>query len=228
MILKSKEEFEQYFNKEYTLKYYLFVLTFGMVDNLGKNMMLNTWDGEIWYPCFYDLDTCLALDNSGYVKFDVDIEMEKGTYNTSGSKLWTKVGRVFKDEIEAMYRDMRSKTFKEDKLFSILLDEQIDQIPELLYNDDGQKKYIDHPEYIHMLHGSRREHMRKWLTERLLYLDSKMGYELNTRDSITVRANKTGYVEFKIKTYSPMYVKVKWRNDNDSIQFISHFTIKIQ
>ena len=59
---KFKAEFEQYFNKEYTLKYYLFVLTFAMVDNLGKNMMLNTWDGEIWYPCFYDLDTCLALD----------------------------------------------------------------------------------------------------------------------------------------------------------------------
>ena len=213
-----REHFDEYLDKEYTFKYYLFVLTMGMVDNLGKNMMINTWDGNIWYPCFYDLDTCLSLDNSGYIKFDVDIEVEAKTYNTSGSQLWTKVGRVFKNELAAMYRDMRSKTFKEDKLFSVLLDEQIDQIPELLYNDDSQKKYLDHPEYIHMLHGSRREHMRKWLTERLLYLDSKFDYEMNTKEAITVRANKEGYVEFNIKTYSPMYIKVKWRNDADSIK----------
>ena len=35
---------------------------------------------------------------------------------------------------------------------------------------------------------------------------------MHTKESITVRANKKGRVEFKIKTYSPMYIKVKWRN----------------
>ena len=50
---KFKAEFEQYFNKEYTFKYYLFVLVMGMADNLGKNKMLNTWDGKIWYPKYY-------------------------------------------------------------------------------------------------------------------------------------------------------------------------------
>ena len=214
-----KREFEQYFNKEYTLKYYLFTLVFGMVDNLGKNMMLNTWDGNIWYPCFYDLDTCLALDNSGYIKFDVDIEMESGTYNTSGSKLWTKVAKVFKDEIEEMYRTMRGNSFKEANLFKVLIDEQIDQIPESLYNLDSQQKYLNFGKsYIHMLHGSRREHMRKWLTERLLYLDSKMGYEETTKESITIRANKQGYVYFNIKTYSPMYIKIRWRNGEETLK----------
>lgn len=212
-----RREFEDHFNKEYTFKYIIFVLVMGMVDNLGKNMMISTWDGKIWFPCFYDLDTCLSLDNSGYIKFDVDIEMEAGTYNTSSSNLWTKVLRVFEKEIYAMYRDMRSKQFKEENLFSVLIGEQIDQIPEMLYNYDSEKKYLEHPQYIHMLHGSRREHMRKWLTERLLYLDSKMGYEMNTKQSITIRANNQGTVAFNIKTYSPMYVKVKWRNDNDSI-----------
>lgn len=214
---KFREEFDQYLNKEYTFKYYLFILAVGMVDNCGKNMMISTWDGKIWYPCFYDLDTCLGLDNSGYIKFDVDIEMEPKVYNTSGSQLWTKVRRVFEKELAKMYRDMRATIFKEEKLFEILLGEQIDQIPESLYNEDSQRKYIDHPKYIHMLHGSRREHMRKWITERLLYLDSKFGYEMNTKQSITVRANKKGWVNFKIKTYSPMYIKVKWRNDESSI-----------
>ena len=51
-----KNNLEQYFNKEYLFKYFLNVMVFGQVDNLGKNMMLTTWDGNIWYPQFYDLD----------------------------------------------------------------------------------------------------------------------------------------------------------------------------
>lgn len=224
---KFRNEFEQYFNKEYTLKYYLFVLVMGMVDNLGKNMMLNTWDGKIWYPCFYDLDTGLGLDNSGYIKFDVDIEMEAGTYNTSGSNLWTKVGRVFEKELKDTYKKMRSTIFKEENIFKVLIDEQIDQIPELLYNDDSQKKYLNFGKsYIHMLHGNRREHMRKWVTERLLYLDSKLGYEENTKESITVRANKKGKVYFDIKTYSPIYIKVRWRNGEEETQKVNRNEIK--
>lgn len=212
-----KANFEKYFNKEYTFKYYLFTLTMGLVDNLGKNMMLTTWDGNIWFPCFYDLDTCLSLDNSGYIQFDSDIEIQAGTYNTSGSQLWTKLWKNFEPELKKMYVDMRSTIFKEENLFNILLGEQIDKIPESLYNEDSQRKYIEHPKYIHMLHGSRREQIRKWLTERLLYLDSKMGYELHTQDAITVRANKQGQVTFKIKTYSPMYIKIKWSNEAGGI-----------
>ena len=49
-----KEQLDQYFNREYLFRYYLNALMFGMVDSLGKNMMLTTWDGMIWYPQFYD------------------------------------------------------------------------------------------------------------------------------------------------------------------------------
>lgn len=211
-----KMNFDKHFDREYTFKYYLFVLVFGMVDNLGKNMMLNTWDGKKWYPCFYDLDSCLALDNSGYIRFDVDIEMVAGTYNTSTSQLWTKVARVFKTELAEMYKQMRRGTFKESNIFDVLIGEQIDQIPESLYNQDSEEKYLRFASsYIHMLHGSRREHMKKWITQRLLYLDSKFGYDTPIKESITIRANKQGEVYFDIQTYSPMFVKIVWANGEE-------------
>lgn len=214
-----RREFDEYFDREYTFRYYLLVMAFGMVDNLGKNMMLNTWDGKIWYPCFYDLDTCLSLDNSGYLKFDIDIEVQAGTFNTSGSKLWSKLARVFDAELKQTYKDMRTNTFKEENIFKILIEEQIDKIPESLYNLDSEKKYIKYGRsYIHMLHGNRKQHMKRWINERLLYLDSKLGYEKNTRESITIRANKAGLVYFDIKTYSPMFVKVVWRNGAEQVQ----------
>lgn len=49
-----KEQLDQYFNREYLFRYYLNALMFGMVDSLGKNMMLTTFDGMIWYLQFYD------------------------------------------------------------------------------------------------------------------------------------------------------------------------------
>lgn len=51
-----KNNFEQYFLKDYVFRYYILVIVLGMVDNLGKNMMLDTADGQIWFPRFYDMD----------------------------------------------------------------------------------------------------------------------------------------------------------------------------
>lgn len=54
--------------------------------------------------------------------------------------------------------------------------------------------------------------MRRWVKERLLFLDSLMGYQEDIKQSVTIRANKLGSVYLDISTYSPQYVKVKWRN----------------
>lgn len=208
-----KNELEQYFNKEYLLKYFLQVHLFGMVDNLGKNMMLTTWDGNIWYPEFYDMDTQLGLDNTGYLKFYSDIDITEGVYNTSGSKLWSLVQTVFADELKTMYKQMRASTYRSETIMKYWYDEQVAKIGELQYNKDMEAKYIKFKnDYLFMLHGRRSEHARKWIEERLLYLDTIYGYEENTRDSITIRANTTSTINLDILTYSPQYLTVRWRN----------------
>lgn len=208
-----RSEVDQYFNKDFLLKYYLQVHLFGMVDNLGKNMMLATWDGNIWYPMFYDADSQLALDNTGYLKFYSDIDIVAGTYNTSGSKLWTMVSKVFADELADMYKSMRQTVYKLDVIMQYWYGEQVAKIGEKQYNADMEAKYIQFKsDYLFMLHGRRYENTKRWLTERLLYLDTIYGYEEDTRQSITIRANKSGSVFLDIDTYSPQYVRVVWRN----------------
>ena len=40
--------------------------SFGMIDSLGKNLTIRTWDGgKKWWTCFYDMDTALGLSNEG-------------------------------------------------------------------------------------------------------------------------------------------------------------------
>lgn len=61
----SDEDFRdnigRYFNLEYLLRYYLFVLVFGAVDSLGKNMKLASFDGgQIWHLQVYDADKILC------------------------------------------------------------------------------------------------------------------------------------------------------------------------
>lgn len=208
-----KAELAQYFNKDFLLKYYLQVHLFGMVDNLGKNMMLTTWDGNVWYPMFYDADSQLALDNTGYLKFYSDIDIVAGTYNTSGSKLWTMVSTVFADDLAEMYKALRQNIYRMDTILAYWYGEQVSKIGEKQYNADMEAKYIQFKnDYLFMLHGRRYEHMKRWLTERLLYLDTIYGYEEDTRQSITLRANRSGSAYLYILTYSPQYVKIVWRN----------------
>ena len=215
----SEEDFRDnignYFNLEYLLRYYLFVYVFGAVDSLGKNMKLTSWDGLIWYPQVYDADTTIGLDNTGFLKFNSDIEMgDENVFNTTGSKLWQKVRLLFQPQLEEQYSLMRQSAFTIDNMMKYLVDEQISKIPAYYYNQDMQTKYLNFGSaYLYALHGNCIHHIRKWLTERLVYCDTLFGYNVSTSDYITLRSSKLGEVYLDIQTYIPMYVRVKWRDE---------------
>lgn len=213
-----KEQIHEYFNLEYLLRYYLVVMVIGAVDNLGKNMKLVSYDGLIWWPQFYDMDTILGLDNTGFLRFSSDIEVEAGIFNTSGSKLWEKVRRLFSVELKEQYALMRLDRFTVDNMMKYLYDEQIAAIPETVYNQDMKTKYLNFgSSYLYACHGNREQHMKKWIRERLVYCDTLMGYTGSTNDYITIRSNKLGHVYLDLETYVPMYLTVKWRDEPDTI-----------
>lgn len=60
-----KQEFTQHFDLYYCMLYFIQLMVFAQTDNLGKNAMFDTWDGEHWYPRPYDLDSQAGLDNNG-------------------------------------------------------------------------------------------------------------------------------------------------------------------
>lgn len=210
-----KDNIGRYFNLEYLLRYYLFVLVFGAVDSLGKNMKLTTWDGLVWYPQVYDADTTIGLDNTGFLKFDMDIEMgDENVFNTTGSKLWQKVVLLFDAELKQQYSLMRQDRFTVDNIMKYLYEEQISQIPATFYNKDMQTKYLNFgSSYLYALHGSGEQHIRKWIRERLMYCDTLLGYRASSSDYITLRSSKLGEVYLDVETYIPMYLSIKWRDE---------------
>ena len=214
-----RETISEHFNKEYLFRYYLVCLMIGAVDSLGKNMKLLTIDGRVFYPVFYDLDTCLGIDNSGYLTIETDVEIETGSYNTNNSKLWTKVWNFFNAEIKEEWAKMRQGSFTLDNLMKYLYDDQISVISQKQYNDDAQVKYLNFGSlYTYCCHGSKEHQIKRWLRERIAYVDSMMGYFTSTQDMVTIRMNKSGAVSFKVTPYIPLYFSVKWNNGDNGTQ----------
>ena len=177
-------------------------------------MMLDTWDGQIFFPRFYDIDTILSYDNSGEIKFEADIEMEQGYWNTSSSRLWTKVRDLFHDELIETYKDMRANGVTYESIMHYMYDEQIAKIPQKYYNMDYDIKYAPYSDqYLGKAHGDGLQHMKRWLKRRFLFCDTLYDYAPSyNNDVLTIRANTTEEMTLEIETYSPVYQHVSWYN----------------
>ena len=123
-LSKFKTEFTQYFDMNFSLFYYVMTLTLLMMDSRAKNMMLATWDQQIWYPIFYDMDTMLGVNNTGFNKFSFDTEDDPAdkVFNGFDSVLWNNFRTCFPSKIADFYAKMRGsmtlakllKTYNED------------------------------------------------------------------------------------------------------------------
>lgn len=193
-----KSEFEQYFNLDACLFYYVMMDIMLATDSRAKNMFLDTVDGEIWYPRWYDIDTTYGLDNEGHNKFAPTYEQTDKfgsgyVYNGRESVLWNNFGTVFEDEIAAYYINLRKNGMTYESILEILQTDQIDKLSESMYNTDAEFKYIQPVQegtetYIYVAQGSRLNHLHWWLHNRLSYLDSKYEYTTFENDFISLRA----------------------------------------
>ena len=177
-------------------------------------MMLDTADNKIYFPRFYDIDTICSYDNSGQLKFDVDIEMEQGYWNTSSSRLWTRIRDLMYDDIVATYNNMRQNGVSYENMMKYIYDEQIAKIPQTYYNKDYDIKYAPFADsYIGMAHGDTYEHVKRWLKQRFTFVDTLFDYAPSyNNDVLTIRANTTELMTLEIETYTPVYQHLSWYN----------------
>lgn len=150
-----------------------------------------------------------------------DVEIESGSYNTSNSNLWSKVWNYFNTELKEEWAKMRQDRFTLDNLMEYIYNQQIAQIPAKMYNDDAQVKYLEFGSlYTYCCHGNKEHQIRRWLRERIAYVDSMLGYFTSQDDQVTIRMNKSGPVSFSVTTYIPLYFSVKWSNATGGTQTI--------
>lgn len=152
----------------------------------------------------YDMDTMLGTNNSGVLMFspyleDTDtvsavISGEGGSdapvFNAQDSVLWNNLRDAFRDQITAMYRNLRAGNKWNAKYIVAYFEEMQSKWPEAMFNEDGRTKYliplidpvtvdedtgelIRTDRYLTMLQGSKAEQRKWWTYDRFRYMDSK-------------------------------------------------------
>lgn len=164
---KFQKEFDDYFESNLTMVYYILTEFLLMTDSRAKNMMLCTFtahctdrDGNSktkWFPIFYDMDTGLCVNNMGQLKFtykdedwyedifnaEAGYENQKGTLNKSYSALWTNIQLNMYDRIKAVYHTLRNGAFNYDYLLNGYNKNQAEKWNETYINKDSYLKYVE-------------------------------------------------------------------------------------
>lgn len=172
---------------------------------------MNAQGNTIWYPSFYDCDSELGLTNDGELRYGSGIDVATDNFNTSNSVLWTKLNTAFAEQVQTRYINLRANGYISYDTIISYYEDVINKVGETFYNEDARIKYIneDNKAYIYMCNGSRLEHTRRWVSERITYMDSVYGYG-EWQLSGVVRSNIIGEVTFSLKTYSPQYVEIRF------------------
>ena len=236
-----KDTFESYFDKESVLKYYLFCLCFASVDTLAKNLHFVRYK-DVWYVLPYDLDSVLGGSNVGFLNIssscevgniydeeNPDVIVEPNQFNSWNGRLWERMRNTFGADLKAMWTTLRANgTFNYDN-FIKYFDEIWDVLPPTMYNASQQIKYIDYGTTGQVaLHGNRKHQIKKFLRERLAYLDSKFEFysDGGSENYVNIRMNTLGDVSLTVETYYPVYYTIKWATNNIETHRIAKNTKK--
>ena len=212
-LAKFKKEFNEYFDFEFMLIYYLYTFVILMVDQRAKNMFLTTWDKQHWQAWLYDNDTCLGINNVGELVFDYyhedhDTDGEKYIYNGAESALWVNFREAFPDEIKELYTEWRKHEGTPEELVSYatvkgrlsyakiieyFITRQSDKWCISVYNEDADFKYIsmlrseNNSKYLFQVRGTGEEHLKYFAKNRLMYCDSKWNAGYYPDDRVILR-----------------------------------------
>lgn len=230
-----KGNFKNHWATKNMIDYHLLTLAFGMVDSFMKNMVIASYgtssdaDGNItriWYPLMYDGDTALGLNNQGQLIETPGCDtiwngVEIGNYDGYHSQLWEKLNINFAEEIKDRYSELRrTGWFTVDKMMSYIYTDVIAKVGQKFYNEDMKYKYQESTEKLdkrEFCRGTREEYTRRWLYERLSYLDSRFQVGDEALTTAVVRSNIVGVLNVTIETYHPQWVSVKFMDNTTPV-----------
>ena len=225
-LAKFSAELSNHFIEEAIIFYYLYTEIFLSIDQREKNAFPTYLADEgKWIVLFYDADSSCGTDNKGNLTFDYyleDIDYTEGgdpVYNGQNSVLWKNLRETRKDEIAAMYKELRTRTGDAvgyDKVIKAFEDHQ-NKWPEAIFNEDMYTKCIEplilsgDGTYLPMLQGKKEQWMKWWLYNRFRYLDSKYVTGTSMTNRITIRTHEQENIW--LTAYANIYGRVYYNDE---------------
>ena len=119
---KTKEEFEKYFNVQMFIDYWVVSQYIYNFDGFAKNWIWCTWDGYHWCPTLYDTDSIWGMNFQGSGVYS------RGLTEICSGGCTSILYELYKEEIEARYKELRSKDILSVNNIVHLLTEWLGQI----------------------------------------------------------------------------------------------------
>lgn len=161
---KFTTELEQYFDKEYLIKYVIYTYVIGGIDNTGNNMNLITFDGNIWYITFYDLDATWGYDYQvGLLPSNGNLNMKK-YYD---SLLFDLVEANLANDIKTTYSELRQGVLSTTNILNEFNKAYFSNMDEIEKDLAKWGTYYPSPNITET---------RTWISGRMSYLDTYFQY----------------------------------------------------
>lgn len=160
-------DFDQYLNLDACLNYICFASVTEAIDNVGKNMLMVTWDGDVWQPMLYDLDSLWGICYDGMKRNDTDRATE---LFPGGNRLLSRVWTLFHPQLVERYAFLRDGVLSEENIWAEF-ERFVEAIPEDAYERDHQLWNAGN-RMIRTL-----DVMREQVAEYLPLVDEIMGYQ---------------------------------------------------
>jgi len=166
--------------------YYCYLMRFGAVDQVVKNVFLTSEDGVHYYIINYDNDTIMGLLNSGQLEGEPTIDRntttEAGEYVYAGrnSVMWNmfEADEEFMALVPKVDNALSTHGLSYDAVIDLFDNRHANYWVERVYNQDAQYKYIgpfteNIANNLFMLQGKRDLHRKWWLAKRFSIYDAK-------------------------------------------------------
>lgn len=186
--------------------YYIYITRFAGVDQVIKNSMMTTENGEQWYFINYDNDTILGVRNDAVLAFNWDVNRDtfdysKNNYAYAGARsvLWNNL--EMDDDFMAIVKEIDRAMFAQELLskqtvLEYFNEKQMGAWCERLYNKQEDVKYLStfkqdfgQIRYLVFLQGNRSSHRTWWVNKRWDLYDSLWESGLYDKQYISFKSN---------------------------------------
>lgn len=178
--------FEQYFDLYSVIDYYCFSYFMVHLDGLAKNMLVATYDGNIWGCSLYDMDTTAGAywNSTRYVPYNHRCPED---YQEPFSLLWERIEKCFTQILCERYFALRGK---ELSLANIInhIERLYDIIPDRVFNDE-KEKWTNIPQVT----TNTMTRVRNYLRDRAQYVDKQFNKLMNGEDEPDTPQNDAIY-----------------------------------
>ena len=134
-------DFDQYLDLDACLNYICFINAAYAKDNVAKNMLMVTYDGQIWYPTLYDLDSLWGIDAMGTGLMEADGAWQNDLLS-NGNLMLYRVNYYFGDQVRQRYQELRETILSKEHILESFEDYAA-QIPQAYYDINNALWYTD-------------------------------------------------------------------------------------